>query len=141
MKKTLWIFLIFLAFFVLLFSQGRIALAKGKTTIPRITEVIPLNSNSATKSVRVHFELSGAVNGKTVQVKYKLNGRRYSDVKMKSLKGSKKAGTVGAIQGARGSAIDIYNIPQNVKKFVYDIKVKVKQPGKGWSGWSAIHSF
>jgi hypothetical protein len=133
---------------ILLFAVQTGIASAAKSPRPRITEAVG-TSYSATgtgqyKSLRVHFQISPVTNGQIIQVKYNLRAKKYTDVKYKPPKNANKTGQVSAACSATGSAIDLKNIIDNSqslsKKFLYYVKVQIKQPGKGWSAWSTNFS-
>lgn len=131
LKKFLSISLLTLTFILPLTASA------AKSPTPRITEIAGIN----TENVRVHFQLNPIKSGEMVRVKYKLKTRKFNDVKYKVPKKAKRSGTVGAAASAKGSAIDFHNLPVNSQKFIYEVKVKTKAPGKSWSNWSNTYSF
>lgn len=132
MNKKILIAALFFAFFV---SSSQTVLA-AKSPTPRITEIVgPMEAK------RIHFEIRGVHGGDMIKVKYNLKTSKFNNVKYKIPKNAKRSGIVGAAASANGSAIDLFNLPQNYQKFIYEIKVKVQLPNKSWSSWSNTYSF
>ena len=105
----------------------------AKSPTPRITEIAGISN------IRVHFQINPIKAGQIIKVKYNLSTKKFDDVKYKIPKNAKRSGTVNAAASATGSAIDLYNLPENAGKFIYNIKVRIKIPGKTWSAWSSEH--
>lgn len=146
MKKKIIIFVATLAF---IFGTPIGIAQAAKTYTPKITEVQGTSYSTGKKyqvrSVRVHFQIPQVNNGQIIKVRYKLKGKKYTDVKYKPPKSSNQSGVVNAACSSTGSAINLTDIPDNNtsldKRFLYDVKVQIKQPGKSWSNWSTVHSF
>jgi len=129
------IFLVSLiALFLTITSAGHAFAAKSPT--PRITEI----AGAYTPNVRVHFQINPVKSGEIIKVKYTLKTRKFNDVKYKIPKKAKRSGTVNAAASSTGSAIDLFNLPPNIEKFIYEFRVRIMVPGKKWSSWSNAFS-
>ncbi|MDR3558900.1 MAG: hypothetical protein P4L62_00100 [Candidatus Pacebacteria bacterium] len=128
--------------------QTSVAVA-AKSPTPRITEAAGTSYSTGTpyqlRSVRVHFQISPVVNGQIIKARYILKGKKYTDIKYNPPKAANRSGTVNTACSSAGSAIDLSSIPDNSitqnKSFLYSVKVRIKQPGKSWSGWSGNFLF
>lgn len=133
MKNKLLLITVALTLFLFAIPIKTILAAKSPT--PKITEVAGIY----TSNMRVHFKINPINSGQIIQVKYKLSTEKFNDVKYKIPKNAKRSGTVSAATSATGSAIDLYNLPENKGNFIYNIKVKIKIPKQTWSSWSNIY--
>ncbi|HLN19194.1 MAG TPA: hypothetical protein VK255_03430 [Patescibacteria group bacterium] len=144
MRKKLILFGIALA---LVFGTQIDTAKASKSPTPRITEVVGTSYSSGppqVRSARVHFQFLPVKNNEIIKVRYMLKGKKFTGNKFKP-KGANKSGLVNAACSYHGSAVDLINIPDNMrtldKRFIYDVKVRIKQPGKSWSSWSNYFSF
>jgi hypothetical protein len=136
MKSKLFI-LVFPVLVLLFLAIPVKSVLAAKSPKPKITEIVGMN----TDNVRVHFQINPVKAGQIIKVKYKLKTKKFNDVKYKIPKNAKRSGQVYAAASATGSAIDLHNLPKNLEKFIYEIKVKIAIPGKAWSKWSNTFSF
>jgi len=136
MRKGI-ILLFGVAVFTVLFMSTSASALAAKSPTPHITEIV----GAFTPNIRAHFQINPVKVGQIIKVKYQLKTKKFNDVKYKIPKNAKRSGQVNAAESATGSAIDLFNLPANIKKFIYNIKVKIDVPGESWSKWSNTFSF
>jgi hypothetical protein len=136
MRRKILLSLIVSLFSLMLFVIPTKKVFAAKSPKPRITEIVGIY----TSNIRVHFQIKPIKAGEIIKVNYQLKPEKFNDVKYKAPKSATKNGTVNAAASATGSAIDLYNLPKSLNKFIQKVKVRIKVPGKSWSSWSNTYS-
>lgn len=144
MTKKSFCFLGFAILAVVIFNTKIQSAFASQSPTPRITEVVVTSQGNNKKSIKAHFQISPVKNGEIIKVRYNLKTRKFNDVNYKPPKSAKKLKMVNSACSLKGSAVDISNIPDNFlsgKRFIYEVRVQIKQPKKSWSKWSNTFSF